>query len=132
MVGASSYVNVWVGTERKEAIVIPTDGKGVARLQLTLNPGEINIPHSTNNGSIVVNDPVVKYSESFHVNAPYVLCVSKGPSYSWLRSESFSTKEILSHGYASPNTCGKGPISPHPGQVILFVRPLTWWERLKQ
>jgi hypothetical protein len=29
MVGASSYVNVWVGTERKEAIAIPTDGKGV-------------------------------------------------------------------------------------------------------
>jgi len=37
-VGASSYVNVWVGTERKEAIAIPTDGNGVARLQLTLIP----------------------------------------------------------------------------------------------
>jgi hypothetical protein len=32
IVGASSYVNVWVGTERKEAIAIPTDGKGIARL----------------------------------------------------------------------------------------------------
>jgi len=29
MVGASSYVNVWVGTERKKAITIPTDGKGI-------------------------------------------------------------------------------------------------------
>jgi hypothetical protein len=31
MVGSSSYVNVWVGRERKEAIAILTDGKGVAR-----------------------------------------------------------------------------------------------------
>jgi hypothetical protein len=29
MVGASSYVNVWVGTERKAAIVVPTDGKAL-------------------------------------------------------------------------------------------------------
>jgi hypothetical protein len=47
MVGASSYVNVWVGGERKEAIAIPTDEKGVARLQITLNPSEINIPFSS-------------------------------------------------------------------------------------
>ena len=43
MVGASSYVNVWVGGERKEAIAIPMDDNGVARLQLTLNPNEVSI-----------------------------------------------------------------------------------------
>lgn len=132
MVGASSYVNVWVGTERKEAIAIPTDGNGVARLQLTLNAGEVNIPNSKNSGSIVVDHPVVKYNESFRINAPYVLCGAGGSNYSWLRSESFSTKEILHHGYVSPNTCGKVTVSPQPGQVILFVRPLTWLEKLKQ
>ena len=60
MVGTSAYVNIWVGGERKEAISIPTDEKGVARLQLTLNPSEVNIPNSKNNGSIVVDHPVVK------------------------------------------------------------------------
>src|SRR5580698_7783156 len=55
MVGASSYVNVWVGAERKEAIVVPTDAKGIARLQLTLNPAEVNIPISKNGGSTVVD-----------------------------------------------------------------------------
>lgn len=133
MVGTSSYVNVWVGTERKEAIAIPTDGNGVARLQLTLNTSEVNIPNSSNTrGSIVVNHPVVQYNESFRVNAPYVLCGSQGSNYSWLRSENFSTKDILQHGYVSPNTCGKATVSPEPGQVILFVRPLSWWEKLKQ
>ena len=133
MVGASSYVNVWVGTEVKEAIAIPTDGNGVARLQLTLHTGEINIPNdSKDRGSIVVDHPVVNYNESLRINAPYVLCGSEVSNYSWLRSENFSTKEILHHGYVSPNTCGNATVSPEPGQVILFVRPLTWLEKLKQ
>ncbi len=133
MVGTSSYVNVWVGTERKEAIAIPTNGNGVARLQLTLNTGEINIPNSSKDrGSIVADHPVVNYNESLRINTPYVLCGSGGPNYSWLRSENFSTKDILQHGYVSPNTCGKATVSLQPGQLILFVRPLTWWEKLKQ
>ena len=132
MVGTSSYVNVWVGGERKEAIAIPTDEKGVARLQLTMNPSEVNIPDSKNNGSIVVDHPIVKYAESFRINAPYVLCGAGGRSYSWLELKNFSTKEVLDHGYASSNTCGKAAASPQPGQVILFVRPLTFWEKMKQ
>jgi|SRR5579862_2733598 len=132
MTGTSSYVNVWVGAERKEAIVIPTDGKGVARLQLTLDTGKVNIPNSKNSGSIVVDHPIVKYDESFRINAPYASCESGGSNYSWLGSANLSTKEILRRGYASPNTCGKVTVSPQPGQVILFGRPLTLWERLKQ
>lgn len=132
MVGESSYVNAWVGTQRKEAIAIPTDGKGVARIQLTLNPREINIPNSKNRGSIVLKHPFVMYDDSFRINAPYALCASGGSNYSWLRPEKFSTKEVLSRGYVSPNTCGKSTDSPRPGQVILFVRPLTWREKLKQ
>lgn len=132
MVGASSYVNVWVGGERKAAIAIPADENGVARLQLTLNPSEVNIENSKNNGSIVAGHPVVKYDEALRINAPYVLCGQEGAGYSWLRSENFSTREILSRGYVSPNTCGKGTRSPQPGEVVLFVRPLTWWEKLKQ
>jgi hypothetical protein len=132
MVGASSYVNVWIGTERKEAIAVPTDGEGVARLQLTFNSDEVNVPNSKNSGSIVVDHPVVNYNESLRINVPYVSCGSGGSNYSWLRSETFSTKEILQHGYVSPNTCGKATVSPQPGQVILFVRPLTRWEKIKE
>ena len=132
MVGSSSYVNVWMGTERKEAIAIPTDGKGVARLQLTLNVSEVSIPNSQNSGSIVVDHPIVKYDESFRINAPYVLCGPGGGSHSWLELKSFSTKEVLDHGYDSANACGKVTVSPQPGQVVLFVRPLTFWEKMKQ
>ena len=68
MVGTSAYVNVWVGGERKEAIAIPTDSNGVARLQLTLNPNDVNVPNSTGHGTIVANHPVVQYDESFRIN----------------------------------------------------------------
>ena len=132
IVGPSSYVNVWIGTATKEAIVIPTDRKGVARLQLTSDDGEVNIPNSKNSGSIVVEHPIVKYAESFRINAPYALCEVGGSNYSWLRSKSFSTKELLDHGYASANTCGRGRVLPQPGQLTLFVRRLTPWEELKQ
>jgi len=133
MVGKSSYVNVWVGKERKQSIAIPTDGNGIARLQLTLDIAKINVPEpSKDRGSIVMVNPVLKYNDSIQINVPYALCGSGGSDYSWLRPEQFSTKEILQHGYISPNTCGEVTLSPKPGQVILFVRPLTWREKLKQ
>lgn len=132
IVGTSSYVNVWVGSERKEAIAIPTDDKGVARLQLTLNPNEENIPISTGHGTIVESHPVVKYDESFRINAPYVLCGAKEGNRSWLDLKNFSTKEVLDHGYASANTCGKVTATPQPGEVVLFVRTLTFWEKMRQ
>ena len=132
MVGTSAYVNVWVGGERKEAIAIPTDDNGVARLQLTLNPKEVNIPISTGYGTIVEKHPVVKYDQSFRINAPYVLCGSGEGNRSPLELNSFSTKEVLEHGYASGNTCGKVTATPQPGQVVLIVRPLTFMEKMKQ
>ena len=133
LVGKSSYVNVWVGTERKGAIVIPTDRDGVARLQLTDDANKINIPtNSEDVESIAIANPIVLYDESLRINVPYASCVPAGSNYSWLMLEHFSTKEILQHGYVSPNTCGEASAPLKPGKVILFVRPLTWREKLKQ
>lgn len=132
MVGKTSYVNVWVGHQRKEAIAILVDEKGIARIQLTSNPEEVNIPDSKDGRSLVVEHPIVLYDESLRMNIPYASCASGGSNYSWLKLENFSTKDVLSRGYVSPNTCGKNMDSARPGQVIMFVRPLTWWEKLKE
>lgn len=132
MVGKASHVNVWVGTKPKETIVIPTSENGVARLQLTLNTSEINIPNSSNGrGSIVVSNPIVKYDESLRINVPYAWCIPKGSNFSWLMFAHFSTKQLLQQGYVSPNTCGKATASPKPGEVVFFVRPLSFWEGLR-
>lgn len=136
MAGTASHVNVWVGTERKEAIVIPTDGNGVASLQLlqlTLNTAEINIPNPSNDrGSVVVANPVVKYNESFRINVPYALCQPHGGNYSWLEIMDLTTSRVLQEGITMANTCGKPRAAAKPGEVIIFVRPLNWWERLKE
>jgi hypothetical protein len=44
----------------------------------------------------------------------------------------YSIKEILRSGIASANTCGKFRAKPKPGELIFFVRPRSFWERLKQ
>jgi hypothetical protein len=44
----------------------------------------------------------------------------------------YSIKEILQSGIASANTCGKVRGTAKPGELIFFVRPRGFLERLKQ
>jgi hypothetical protein len=42
---------------------------------------------------------------------------------------SYSIKKILESGVTAGNTCGKFRAEAKPGELIFFVRPLTWLER---
>ena len=131
MVG--TCVNVWVGNERKQAMAIPTDENGVARLRLIDRDGEIDIHNRWKGcGDFGTINPVVKYNDSLRINAGYVLCQSPTPDYSWLALTDFSTEQVLHRGIVTANTCGKATASPKPGHLIIFVRPLSWWDKLKQ
>ena len=77
-------------------------------------------------------NPIAKYGDTISVDAGYALCQPRTPDYSWLAGADFSTEEVLQHGVATANTCGKATASPKPGEAILFVSPLTWWEKMKQ
>jgi hypothetical protein len=132
---AASCVNVGVGVgnERKKTIAIPTDKDGIARLRLTDNDDEIDIRDRWKDcGLFGVIKPVVKYDDVLAINVGYVLCQSRTADNSWLAITDLSTKEVFQHGIVTANTCGKATASPKPGEVIIFVRPLTWWEKLKQ
>ena len=114
-------------------MAIPTDTNGIAWLRLTDKDSDINIRNRWDRcGDFGVNNPVVKYDDSFRINAGYVLCQLHTHDYSWLAMTDFSTKQVLQQGVVTANTCSKVRASPEPGEVILFVRPLTWWEKLKQ
>ena len=129
---ATGCVDVWVGTEQKGTTCIPTDANGVAQLRLTDNIGEIDIQNRSDHvGSIVEINPVFKYEDSLRIHIGYALCIARGSNFSWLAVSNFSTKQLLQQGYVSPNTCGKATASPTAGEVVVFVRPLTWWEKLK-
>jgi hypothetical protein len=43
----------------------------------------------------------------------------------------YSITKILKSGVAAANTCGKVRVPAQPGELVLFVRPLTWWEKWK-
>jgi len=128
---AGTHVNVWVGKERKWAMAIPTDKDGVASLVLTEKEGEVNVPRGDGDGPHVVISPVVKFDDDLGINAPYVLCEPGTPDYSWLAIRHISTKQVVAQGIVTPNACGKATASQAPGEVIIFVRPLSWWEKLK-
>jgi hypothetical protein len=130
---ANSCVNVWVGDRQKDALAIPTDKSGVARLRLTDNDAEVNTQDRWKQcGEFGVIDPVVKFEGSITINASYVLCQPKATDYSWLAMRNFSTKQVLAEGVVTANACGKHTASARPGEVIIFVRPLNFWEKLKQ
>jgi hypothetical protein len=44
----------------------------------------------------------------------------------------FAMKKALEQGIVTANTCGKTTVLPKPGEVIIFARPLSSWERLKE
>lgn len=130
---AETCVNVWIGNGRKDAIAVPTDKNGVARLRLTDQDSEVDARRRWKGcGDFGVIDPVVKYESSIRINAGYVLCQPEAPDYSWLALTSLSTEQLIQKGIVTPNSCGKPTASPKPGEVIIFVRPLNWWEKLKQ
>ncbi len=126
-------VNVWVGNQRKDAMAIPVDKEGVASLTLTHNDAEVNTEkRSSSCGMFGVVAPVVKYADTIRVNVGYVLCETPKSDYSWLAIKSFPTEQVMQHGVVTRNTCGPATASAKPGELILFVRPLTLWEVFKQ
>lgn len=130
---SNSHVNVWVGTKRTEAMAIPTDKDGIAWLRLTDNDDEVDLHlREKHIGDDVVTGPIMKYDENFRVNVPFVICYPHVRDYSWLAIPNISTKQLLQQGIVWPNTCGKAVASPEPGELIIFVRPLSWWEKLRQ
>ncbi len=113
---ANTFVNTWVGTERKWAMAIPTDKDGVARLELTDKDAEVNTqnqPRSRGDSGVV--HPVVKYADTIRIVAGYVVCEPHAPDYSWLATMEFSTEQIVHQGIVTADICGKSTASPNPG-----------------
>ena len=130
---ASSHVNVWVGKERKDATAIPTDENGVALLRLTDGADEPDTHEESKAcGPNCVINPVFKYDDLLRINVGYVLCQPDVGSYSWLRITDMPTSRVLQDGIVMKNTCGSTRATAEPGEVVIFVRPLSWWEMLKE
>jgi hypothetical protein len=115
--------------------LIPADRDGVARLRLTQKDSEVDIPYDPKlgcggNGAI---NPVLKYDDilTTYSTGDHPSCAfpESMPLARWKELD-FSTKEVLQNGVVSANTCGEATASPQPGEVILFVRPKNFREKV--
>ena len=134
---ADQCMNVWVGDESNARsaplLETQTDANGIIRLRLTDEDTKTDLEsQQLVCGLRGVTNPIVKYGDTISIRVGYVLCQSRTAGYSWLAITDFSTKQVVQQGVVTKNTCGKATASPKPGELILFVRPLSWWERLKQ
>jgi hypothetical protein len=134
---AHACINVWVGDRSQPGsrplLEAQTNSDGVTKLHFADEDTKI----STQNqqpacGLSGVINPVVKSGDTVSIRAGYVLCHLRSPDYSWLAMVDFPTKKVLEQGIVTRNTCGKATASPKPGQVVIFVRPLTFWEKMKE
>lgn len=137
---ARTWADIWVGdksTPSKGPLFdTQTDDNGVIRLTLTREDAEVNIQKQERRVRGLINpiviSPVLKYGDTVSIRSGLVLCQFRKPDHSWLTMLDFSTNKVLQSGVVTANACGRAKAPPTPGEIVVFVRPLTLWEKLKQ
>ncbi|HZY61605.1 MAG TPA: hypothetical protein VFE38_03700 [Edaphobacter sp.] len=123
---SNAYINVWVDDQRKEAIPISIDSNGDAILRLTGDATDKGVPAAS------ANLPTFPYASEIKIQVGFALCQVKQQKYSWLQITPYSTEHWIRAGIMTANTCGKAIAKPEPGVLVIFVRPLNFWEKLSQ
>jgi len=135
---AGACVGAWTkdASNNQMSLYIPADKNGVARLRLTQKDSEVDVSYNPKlgcGGTGAVN-PVLKYADTLTAYStgahPSCAFLDSVPNARWKEID-FPTKEVLQHGVVSANTCGKVTASPTPGEVVLFVRPRNFREKVR-
>jgi hypothetical protein len=115
-----SWLNLWT-KEKGPALPLAFDevGKGKFNLQTTA-------PTSS-----AANSRTLEYSDTLSIQLGYQPCWEKTLKAPQFARYSFSTQEILDSGLAQANNCGKQTVAVHPGELILYVKPLTFWQAMR-
>lgn len=131
---AGACVGAWMKAKMPHYVVLHTDKDGVAELRLTQNDNEVDISYNLKlgcGGTGAIN-PVLKYGDTVTTTTgDYPSCAfpESMPNARW-KDLDFSTSDVLDRGVVSANTCGKISALPQPGEVILFVRPRNFHEKV--
>jgi hypothetical protein len=54
------------------------------------------------------------------------------PKQNLNRAPTYRIESIVKSGVVAGNKCGGFRIEAKPGELVFFVRPLTWWERMRR
>lgn len=134
---AGECLNIWTGTERGDYILAKTNREGVVALHMlgadvlaadSCRAGWFTrAPADPEAGALMISgDYYVACQEYAKIKAgqPIVNPSARLPAY--------PIKQVLASGLASANTCGKFRAEAGPGELIFFVRPRTFLERMRQ
>jgi hypothetical protein len=87
--------------------------------------GILDIPFEPGTTSIAVHSSYGVANWSY-VNCD---CVKDRGAY---QEHWYSISEILTSGLAAPNRCSKRKVIAKPGEFVFFVRPMTFWEKIRE
>jgi hypothetical protein len=134
-------LNVWFGHDSHGvSLLAPTNNVGVVVLHFadnTVTAG--SVPGAACEKGLAINSmPVPDGADAIVVTGGYyVVCQEYGEVRSGDRLErlippSYPIRRILESGVSATNTCGKFRAQAKPGELIFFVRPPTFWERMRE
>jgi hypothetical protein len=101
-------VRYWFQRHVSRKLLLPTDKNGAIRLRADSN------------------ERFVTFSTDYYLDCR-VMKTKKVPSGF---PPAVSVAEILKSGVATENGCGKFRVVPTGGELVFFVRPWHWWERV--
>ena len=134
---ANECLNVWTGTERGEQLIAKTNDDGTAVLRSAhgnvvaetacREQWPLEAPLNARPGALML-------VPEWHVACQeYTRVVPEQATVNPLtRLPSYPVKRILELGVSASNTCGRFREQAKPGELILFVRPRTFLEKMRQ
>jgi hypothetical protein len=135
-------VNVSLGVWHGADLIAPTNKEGVVVLHLARN--EVTAaavsPSPCDRTAILGPKPLPKGVDTIAITSDeYIDCQEwakvipgEAPKDNLNRAPSYRIEKILESGVAAGNRCGKFKAEAKPGELIFFVRPSSWLERMKR
>jgi hypothetical protein len=134
-------LNISLGKWHGAELLAPTNREGVVVLHIQNRQvtADATSPQACNGQAIVGPKSLTDDVGSISVMGDmYVACQEYGnrvsgqpPRLNTDLIPTYPITKILGWGVAATNTCGKFKEEAKPGELILFARPLSFWEKLR-
>lgn len=97
--------------------------------------GRMTVETSPDGDSYVANPDahgVLVFSGLGNVTGAWTPCTrqKRYDSHSWTIGNEYlyPVPTVVSSGFVAKNSCSKATATAKPGELVIFIRPVTWWE----
>jgi len=135
-------VNISLGSWHGSDLLAPTNHEGVVVLHFRSNDVIADATsHRDCNGLAVlgpkrlpdgVDSIAIASDEYFDCQEWAKVVAGETPKQNLNRAPTYRIENIVKSGVVAGNKCGGFRVEAKPGELVFFVRPLTWWERMRR